>query len=76
MCDWEMAISWNLSSNLQLSLVFLYANSLYASLFFESLSLAYNNKTFRIVSLVLKGHMILEINVQGRGVLEPLVKAV
>ncbi len=34
--------SWNLSSNLQLSLVFLYANSLYASLFFESLSLAYN----------------------------------
>jgi len=33
---------WDLSSNLQLSLVFLYANLLYASLFLESLSLAYN----------------------------------
>ncbi len=33
---------WNLSSDLQSPLVFLYANSLYASLFFESLSLAYN----------------------------------
>jgi len=33
---------WNLTSNLQSSLVFLYANSLYASLFLESLSLAYN----------------------------------
>ncbi len=33
---------WNLSSNYQSSLVFLYANSLYASLFLESLSLAYN----------------------------------
>jgi len=33
---------WNLSSNLQWSLVFLYANSLYASIFWESLSLAYN----------------------------------
>jgi len=29
---------WNLSSNLQWSLVFLYANSLYASIFLESLS--------------------------------------
>ncbi len=33
---------WNLSSDLQSPLVFLYANSLYASLFFEFLSLAYN----------------------------------
>jgi len=33
---------WNLSSNLQWSLVFLYENSLYASLFLESLSRAYN----------------------------------
>jgi len=33
---------WNLTSNLQSSLVFLYANSLYASLFLESLSLEYN----------------------------------
>jgi len=33
---------WNISSNYQSSLVFLYANSLYASLFLESLSLAYN----------------------------------
>jgi len=33
---------WNLSSNLQWSLVFLYANSLYASIFLESLYLAYN----------------------------------
>ncbi len=33
--------SWNLSSTLQLFLVFLYANLLYASLFLESLSLAY-----------------------------------
>ena len=33
---------WNLSSNLQSSLVFLYANSLYASIFFRSLPLAYN----------------------------------
>jgi len=33
---------WNLSSNYQSSLVFLCANSLYASLFLESLSLAYN----------------------------------
>jgi len=33
---------WNLSSNWQSSLVFLYANSLYGSLFLESLSLAYN----------------------------------
>jgi len=33
---------WNLSSNNQSSLVFLYANSLYASLFLESLALAYN----------------------------------
>jgi len=33
---------WNLSSNLQWSFVFLYANSLYASIFVESLSLAYN----------------------------------
>jgi len=33
---------WNLSSNYQSALVFLYANSLYASLFLESLSLAYN----------------------------------
>ena len=35
---------WNLSSNLQSSLVFLYANSLYASIFFRSLSLAYNER--------------------------------
>ncbi len=34
--------SWNLSSNLWYSQVFLYANSLYSSLFLESLSLAYN----------------------------------
>jgi len=33
---------WNLTSNLQSSLVFLYANSLYASLFLESLSVEYN----------------------------------
>jgi len=33
---------WNLSSNLQWLLVFLYANSLHASIFLESLSLAYN----------------------------------
>ena len=45
---------WKPSSNLQSSLVFLYANSLYASLFFWSLSLAYNeghlyifHKTFK-----------------------------
>ncbi len=34
--------SWNLSSNLSLSLVFLYGNSLYLSLFLEPLSLEYN----------------------------------
>jgi len=34
--------SWNLSINVQLSLVFLYSKLLYASLFLESLSLAYN----------------------------------
>ena len=33
---------WNPSSNLHSSLVFLYAISLYASLFFQSLSLTYN----------------------------------
>jgi len=33
---------WNLSSNLQWLLVFLYANSLYSSIFLESLSLAFN----------------------------------
>jgi len=38
----KWSFSWNLSSILQLSLVFLYSNSLYASLFFESLSLSYN----------------------------------
>jgi len=32
---------WNLSSNLQWSLVFLFANLLHSSLFLESLSLAY-----------------------------------
>jgi len=32
---------WNLSSNLHWSLVFLYANSLYARIFLESLSLEY-----------------------------------
>ncbi len=37
-----MKIGWNLSPNLQAFLVFLYANSLYASLIFWSLSLAYN----------------------------------
>jgi len=41
-CDPDMTFFWNLSSNYQSSLVFLYANSLYASLFLESLSLAYN----------------------------------
>jgi len=35
-------LSWNISSNLWFSLVFLYSSSLYASLFLESLSLAYN----------------------------------
>ncbi len=33
---------WNLSSNLQRLFVFLYANSLYASIFLESQSLEYN----------------------------------
>ncbi len=33
---------WNVSSNLQSFLVFLYANLLYASQFFWSLSIAYN----------------------------------
>ncbi len=37
-----MTFFWNLSPNYQSSLVFLYVNSLYASLFLESLSLAYN----------------------------------
>jgi len=38
----KFAFFWNLSSNLWQTLVFLYANSLYASLFLESLSLAYH----------------------------------
>jgi hypothetical protein len=42
MCNPKMAFFWNLSSNLQSSLVFLYANLFYTSLFLESLSLAYN----------------------------------
>jgi len=42
---------WNLSSNLQSSLVFLYANSLYASLFLESLSLEYNETLVNIKNL-------------------------
>jgi len=41
-CDPEIIFFLTLSSNLQSSLVFLYANSLYASLFLESLSLEYN----------------------------------
>ncbi len=41
-CDPEMTFFWNISSNYQSSLIFLCANSLYASLFLESLSLAYN----------------------------------
>ena len=41
-CDRELSIFWNLSSNLQSSLVILYANPLYASIFFWSLSLPYN----------------------------------
>ncbi len=41
-CNPEMTFFWNLSSNYQSSLVFLYANSLYSSLFLESPSLAYN----------------------------------
>jgi len=32
----------NISSNLQSSLVFLYANSLYASIYYRSVSLQYN----------------------------------
>jgi len=40
--DPEMTFFWNISANYQSSLVFLYVNSLYASLFLESLSLAYN----------------------------------
>ncbi len=41
-CDPEMTFFWNLSSNYQSSLFFLYAKSLYASLFLESLSLSCN----------------------------------
>ena len=50
---------WNLSSNLQSSLVFLYANSLYASIFFRSLSLAYNegNLYFKITSNIARHHV-------------------
>ncbi len=40
--DWKMVFFWNLSSNLWKSLVFLYAKSLYVSLFLEFLSLKYN----------------------------------
>jgi hypothetical protein len=43
-CDPEMTFFWNLSSNYQSSLVFLYANSLNSSLFLESLSLAQGTK--------------------------------
>ncbi len=38
----KLPFFWNLSSNLQSSLFFLYANSLYTSQLLESLSLAYN----------------------------------
>jgi len=44
---------WNLSSNLQWSLVFLYVNSLYASIFLEYLSLAYNEVHLYIQKIIL-----------------------
>jgi len=40
--DPELAFFWNQSSNYQSSLVSLYANLLYSSLFLESLSIVYN----------------------------------
>jgi len=52
----------NLTSNLQSSLVFLYANSLYSSLFLESLSLAYNEvHLYTNVSYLLSWWIILDI---------------
>jgi len=52
----KLPFFWNLSSNLQWSLVFLYANSLYASLFLESLSLAYNEVHLYIGTWTFAGH--------------------
>jgi hypothetical protein len=45
---------WNLSSNYQSSLVFLYANSLYLSLFLEFLSLAFNEVQLYLFFFILR----------------------
>jgi len=56
---------WNLSSNYQSSLVFLYANSLYASLFLQSLSLAYNKvHLYKIYFIGLATFLMASLTVQ------------
>ncbi len=55
-----MTYFWILSSNLQLALVSLHANLLYASLYLESLSLAYNEAHLYMTSILkLEGRKLI-----------------